>query len=47
MTKDGGERMIMRLPDETNLLPGHGSPGTLGDERQNNYYVQAALSELK
>jgi glyoxylase-like metal-dependent hydrolase (beta-lactamase superfamily II) len=36
-------RRIMQLPDETHLLPGHGSPSTLGEERRNNPYVQAIL----
>jgi glyoxylase-like metal-dependent hydrolase (beta-lactamase superfamily II) len=36
-------RKVMRLPDDTQLLPGHCSPSRLGDERQNNPYVRAAL----
>jgi glyoxylase-like metal-dependent hydrolase (beta-lactamase superfamily II) len=37
-------RKIMQLPDETQLLPGHGQPETLGYERQTNPFVQSALS---
>lgn len=36
-------RKVMRLPDDTQLLPGHCSPSTLGEERQTNPYVRAAL----
>lgn len=36
-------RRIMKLPDETRLLPGHGQPCTLGYERQTNPYVQEIL----
>ena len=36
-------RKVMRLPDGTQLLPGHCSPGTLGDERATNPYVRAVL----
>ena len=39
-------RRVMRLPDDTNLLPGHGDPGTLGDERRDNLYVREALSSV-
>jgi len=34
---------VMRLPPQTQLLPGHCSPSTLGDERQTNEYVRAIL----
>lgn len=34
---------IMRLPDDTRLLPGHCDPSTLGDERSNNDYVRLFL----
>ncbi|HEY7087783.1 MAG TPA: MBL fold metallo-hydrolase [Tepidisphaeraceae bacterium] len=36
-------RRVMKLPDETRLLPGHGRPATLGHERQTNPYVQMAI----
>jgi glyoxylase-like metal-dependent hydrolase (beta-lactamase superfamily II) len=36
-------RKVMRLPDDTQLLPGHCSPSTLGEERQTNPYVRAVL----
>ncbi|MEM6315558.1 MAG: MBL fold metallo-hydrolase, partial [Planctomycetota bacterium] len=36
-------RRIMQLPDETQLLPGHGTADTLGRERQVNPFVAAAL----
>jgi hydroxyacylglutathione hydrolase len=38
-------RRVMRLPDDTRLLPGHGHPSILGDERNGNPYVQAALGQ--
>jgi hydroxyacylglutathione hydrolase len=41
---DASIRRVMRLPDDTTLLPGHGQPSTLGEERQNNEYVIAALA---
>ena len=31
------------LPDDTQLLPGHGQPATLGYERESNPYVQMVL----
>lgn len=37
-------RRVMKLPDETRLLPGHCEPSTLGDERAGNQFVQMALS---
>ncbi len=40
---DGSIRRVMQLPDDTTLLPGHGQPSTLGDERRSNEYVIAAL----
>jgi glyoxylase-like metal-dependent hydrolase (beta-lactamase superfamily II) len=36
-------RKVMKLRDETRLLPGHGAPSTLGDERRDNPYVQMIL----
>lgn len=36
-------RRVMRLPDETRLLPGHGDPSTIGYERESNEYVQAMI----
>jgi glyoxylase-like metal-dependent hydrolase (beta-lactamase superfamily II) len=36
-------RRVMRLPDETQLLAGHGDPSTLGEEREENEFVRAAL----
>ncbi|MDB5322831.1 MAG: uncharacterized protein JWN40_4462 [Phycisphaerales bacterium] len=36
-------RKIMRLPPETQLLPGHCSASTLAEERQTNPYVRAVL----
>lgn len=36
-------RRVMELPAETRLLGGHGPTTTLGDERRNNPFVQAAL----
>ena len=38
-------RRVMKLPDETRLLGGHGDPSTLGDERSGNLYVREALNE--
>ena len=40
---DASIRRVMQLPDDTTLLPGHGQPSTLGDERRDNQYVIAAL----
>jgi glyoxylase-like metal-dependent hydrolase (beta-lactamase superfamily II) len=40
---DASIRRVMQLPDDTTLLPGHGQPSTLGDERANNEYVITAL----
>lgn len=37
-------RRVMQLPGDTTLLPGHGDPSTLDDERQSNPFVQQALS---
>jgi hydroxyacylglutathione hydrolase len=37
-------RKVMQLPESTQLLPGHGSPNTLAQERAGNPYVQAALA---
>jgi glyoxylase-like metal-dependent hydrolase (beta-lactamase superfamily II) len=37
-------RRIMQLPGDTQLLPGHGHPSLLSDERETNPYVQEALS---
>jgi len=36
-------RRVMRLPDETKLLGGHGPATTLGDERKHNPYVKAVI----
>jgi glyoxylase-like metal-dependent hydrolase (beta-lactamase superfamily II) len=36
-------RKVMQLPPATRLLPGHGDPGTLQAERENNPYVLEAL----
>jgi hydroxyacylglutathione hydrolase len=36
-------RKVMRLPPETQLLPGHCSASTLAQERQTNPYVRAVL----
>jgi hydroxyacylglutathione hydrolase len=37
-------RRVMKLPGETKLMPGHGEISTLDEERENNPYVQEALS---
>lgn len=36
-------RNVMTLPDETQLLAGHGDPSTIGEERKMNPYVKEAL----
>ena len=36
-------RKIMRLADDTNLLPGHGQPATLGHEGATNPFVREVL----
>jgi glyoxylase-like metal-dependent hydrolase (beta-lactamase superfamily II) len=38
-------RKIIKLPPETRLLPGHGQPSTLGEEMQNNPFVQEAMED--
>lgn len=35
---------VMALPGETQLLPGHGEPSTLAEERRSNPYVRAAIA---
>lgn len=37
-------RRVMRLPGGTRLLPGHGDPSTLDDERRTNHYVIEAIN---
>lgn len=36
-------RRVMQLPDDTQLLPGHGHPSYLADERAGNDFVREAL----
>jgi len=36
-------KKIMELPDDTQLLPGHGQNSTLGEERRTNYFLQSIL----
>jgi glyoxylase-like metal-dependent hydrolase (beta-lactamase superfamily II) len=38
-------RKVMKLPDDTRLLPGHCETSTLGEERESNPYVREALGE--
>ncbi len=38
-------RKVMQLPSATRLLPGHGNPSTLGEERASNPYVMEALRQ--
>ena len=38
-------RKVMKLPPQTQLLPGHGNPSTLEEEMQNNPYVREAMEE--
>jgi glyoxylase-like metal-dependent hydrolase (beta-lactamase superfamily II) len=40
-------RRVMKLSDETRLLPGHGQPCTLAYERETNPYVQAAIERAE
>lgn len=42
---DASIRQVMKLPPDTQLLPGHCEPGTLGHELRTNPYVQQALHE--
>ena len=42
---DASIRRVMRLPPDTRLLPGHGAPSTLAEERAENPFVQEALAE--
>lgn len=37
-------RRVMKLPGETRLLPGHGQPSTLQEERDSNPFVQEAIN---
>jgi glyoxylase-like metal-dependent hydrolase (beta-lactamase superfamily II) len=37
-------RIVMKLPPQTRLLPGHGKPSRLSDERKNNIFVRHALA---
>jgi hydroxyacylglutathione hydrolase len=37
-------RLIMKLPDDVVLLPGHGDSTTLGEERQTNPYVRDMIA---
>jgi glyoxylase-like metal-dependent hydrolase (beta-lactamase superfamily II) len=36
-------RRVMQLPDDTQLLAGHGNPSTLGEEREQNEFVRVAF----
>ena len=36
-------RRVMALPAETQLLPGHGDPSTIAEEREMNPYVREAM----
>lgn len=38
-------RKVMQLPGATRLLPGHGDPSTLDEERKSNPYVMEALRQ--
>jgi glyoxylase-like metal-dependent hydrolase (beta-lactamase superfamily II) len=38
-------RRVMQLPDDTRLLPGHGHPSFLADEREGNEIVREALAD--
>ena len=40
---DASIRRVVQLPGSTQLLPGHGHPGTLEHERKHNRYVQQAI----
>lgn len=42
---DRSIRKVMKLPDDTRLLPGHCEGSTLGAERDSNVYVQEALGD--
>lgn len=42
---DQSIRRVMKLPDDTRLLPGHCETSTLGEQRENNAYVRGALEE--
>jgi len=37
---------VMKLPDPTQLLPGHGQPSSLGEERRDNSFVQQILGSV-
>lgn len=42
---DESIRRVMKLPGDTRLLPGHGEPSLVAEERENNPYVREALGE--
>ncbi len=42
---DASIRRVMKLPPDTQLLPGHGQPSLLGDEIRNNPYVIEAMAD--
>jgi glyoxylase-like metal-dependent hydrolase (beta-lactamase superfamily II) len=35
---------LLVLPDETAVLPGHGQPTTIGDERHTNPFLQGTAN---
>lgn len=38
-------RLAAKVPDEVQVLPGHGPFSTMGQEKENNYYLRAAMEE--
>lgn len=42
---DSIKRKILPLGDSVRVLPGHGSPSTIGDEKKSNPFITGAFSE--
>jgi hydroxyacylglutathione hydrolase len=40
---DSIQKKLLTLPDETQVLPGHGPTTTMGEERRNNPYLQSLV----
>jgi len=41
---DASVRRVMKLPDDTTLLPGHGDVTTIGEQRRVNLYLRSILN---